>query len=84
MHKEVNRSLTGKIGRVTGAIGPDTLGEVMLPYLGGTSAFFARPFDKTSVYPVGEKVLVIYFEPPQTVYVEELPEELRDAWPGAD
>ncbi|MFF1830563.1 hypothetical protein [Paenarthrobacter sp. NPDC058040] len=77
MHKDVDRSLTGKIGRVTGTIGPDTLGEVMLPFHGGTSAFFARPFDKTSVYPVGEKVLVIYFEPPQTVYVEELPEELR-------
>jgi hypothetical protein len=26
---------------------------------------------------VGEKVLVIYFEPPQTVFVDELPEELR-------
>ena len=49
----------------------------MLPYRGGTSAFHAHPFDKTSVFSVGEKVLVIYFEPPQTVYVEELPEVLR-------
>lgn len=82
MHREVNRSLTGKIGRVTGKIGPGTLGEVMLPYMGGTSAFFALPFDKSSEYQVGEKVLVIYFEPPQTVYVEELPAELRESWPG--
>jgi hypothetical protein len=78
MHKEFNRSLTGKIGRVTGTIAPGTIGEVMLPFHGGTSAFFAHPFDKTSVYPVGEKVLVIHFEPPQTVYVEELPDVLKD------
>lgn len=77
MHKEVNRSLTGKIGRVTGRIGPGTIGEVMLPYHGGTSAFFAHPFDGASEFPVGDKVLVIYFEPPQTVYVDELPEMLK-------
>jgi hypothetical protein len=49
----------------------------MLPYLGGTSAFHAHPFDKTSVFAVGDEVLVIYFEPPQTVYVDELPEVLQ-------
>jgi hypothetical protein len=77
MHRNANHSLTGKIGRVTGRIGPGTIGEVMLPFRGGTSAFHAHPFDKTSVFPVGEKVLVIYFEPPQTVYVDELPDILR-------
>ena len=77
MRKDVDRSLTGKIGRVTGRIGPGTIGEVMLPYLGGTMAFHAHPFDKTSVYAVGDEVLVIYFDPPQTVYVDELPEVLR-------
>jgi hypothetical protein len=77
MHRDVDRSLTGKIARVTGRIGPGTIGEVMLPYLGGTSAFHAHPFDKSSVYAVGEEVLVIYFEPPQTVYVEELPDVLK-------
>jgi hypothetical protein len=77
MHKDVDRSLTGKIGRVTGRIGPGTIGEVMLPYLGGTMAFHAHPFVKASVFAVGEEVLVIYFEPPQTVYVEELPEVLK-------
>jgi hypothetical protein len=45
MHRDVDRSLTGKIGRVTGRIGPGTIGEVMLPYLGGTNAFHAHPFD---------------------------------------
>ena len=77
MRRDVDRSLTGKIGRVTGRIGPGTIGEVMLPYLGGIMAFHAHPFDKASVIPVGEEVLVIYFEPPQTVYVEELPEILK-------
>lgn len=79
MHKNVDRSLTGKIGRVTGRIGPGTVGEVMLPFHGGTSAFHAHPFDKTSVFDVGVKVLVIYYEPPQTVFVEGLPDMLNEA-----
>ncbi|MDQ0634982.1 hypothetical protein QFZ40_002891 [Arthrobacter pascens] len=83
MHRDVDRSLTGQIGRVTGRIGPGTIGEVMLPYLGGTNAFHAHPFDKTSVFRVGDEVLVIYFEPPQTVYVDELPEVLKHGGPGS-
>ncbi|MCA4135561.1 hypothetical protein [Arthrobacter sp. M4] len=78
MHRNVDTSLTGRIGRVTGRIGPGTIGEVMLPYRGGTSAFHAYPYDKVSEYAVGEKVMVIYFEPPQTVFVEELPDVLRE------
>ncbi|BCW19051.1 hypothetical protein NtRootA9_17590 [Arthrobacter sp. NtRootA9] len=77
MHRNADRSLTGKIGRVTGRIAPGTIGEVMLPYLGGTMAFHAHPFDKASSFAVGDEVLVIFFEPPQTVFVEELPEVLR-------
>lgn len=77
MHRNADRSLTGKIGRVTGRIAPGTIGEVMLPYLGGTMAFHAHPFDRVSSFAVGDEVLVIYFEPPQTVFVEELPEVLR-------
>jgi len=77
MHKEVDRSLTGRIGRVTGRIGPGTIGEVMLPYLGGIMAFHAYPYDKTSGFEVGEEVLVIYYDPPQTVYVDQLPDVLK-------
>lgn len=77
MRRDFDRSLTGKIGRVTGTIGPETLGEVMLAFQGGTNAFMARPYDGTSFYPVGERVLVMYFEPPQTVFVEELPSFLK-------
>jgi hypothetical protein len=40
-------------------------------------AFHAHPFDKTSGFDVGDEVLVIYFEPPQTVYVDALPDVLR-------
>jgi hypothetical protein len=79
MHKEVDKSLTGKIGRVTGRIGPGTVGEVMLPFHGGTSAFHAHPFDKRSVFNVGDEVLVIYYEPPGTVFVDELPDVLKAA-----
>lgn len=77
MHKEVDRSLTGKIGRVTGRIGPGTIGEVMLPYLGGIMAFHAYPYDNSSGFAVGEEVLVIYYDPPQTVYVDQLPDVLK-------
>ena len=48
MRRNVDRSLTGKIGRVTGLVGPGTIGEVMLPYLGGIMAFHAHPYDKKS------------------------------------
>ncbi len=77
MPRNVDRSLTGRIGRDSGRVGPGTLGEVMLPFRGGISAFHAHPFDKVCSFAVGEEVLVIYYEPPQTVYVDELPEVLR-------
>ncbi|KNH17902.1 hypothetical protein ACU18_08975 [Arthrobacter sp. ZBG10] len=69
--------MTGRIGRVSGRIGPGTIGEVMLSYRGGTAAFHAHPFDGVSGFAVGDEVLVIYFDPPQTVYVDELPDVLR-------
>ncbi|WP_107503863.1 hypothetical protein [Arthrobacter sp. ERGS1:01] len=75
--KDMDRSLTGKVGRVSGLIGPGTVGEVMVPFHGGTNAFHAHPYDKTSSFPVGERVLVMYFEPPNTVYVDPLPEFLK-------
>ncbi|WP_346960697.1 hypothetical protein [uncultured Arthrobacter sp.] len=77
MPRNVDRSLTGRIGRVTGRVAPGTIGEVMLPFRGGISAFHAHPFDKESVFAVGDEVLVIYYDPPQTVYVDELPDVLR-------
>lgn len=78
MRRDMDRSLTGKIGRVTGEVGPGTLGEVMLEVRGGTAAYLARPYDGSSVFAVGGRVLVMYLDPPQMVYVEALPEFLAD------
>ena len=67
MHKDVDRSLTGRMGPVTGRIAPGTIGEVLLPFRGGTSAFHAHPFDKTSVFTGGRGGPATDYEPPQTV-----------------
>ncbi|PZS27131.1 MAG: hypothetical protein DLM59_16980 [Pseudonocardiales bacterium] len=68
--------MIGTIGRVTGTIEPGAVGEVMLPFDGGTSAFHAFAVDGTSTFAVGAKVLVVDFQPPQAVYVDQLPDFL--------
>ena len=68
-----NADLIGKIGRVTGRVAPGEVGEVMLPLRGGTNAYHAHPADGVTVIPVGEKVLVVEFRSPQTVFVDPLP-----------
>ena len=65
--------LVGKIGRVTGRVAPGEVGEVLIAVRGGTSAYHAYPADGTSVVPIGEKVLVVEFRPPQSVLVDPLP-----------
>ena len=72
-----SNDLIGKVARVTGRIAPGETGEVMIAFRGGTSAFHAHPADGATVYPVGDKVLVIEFRSPQTVFVDTLPEFLR-------
>ncbi len=72
-----SNDLIGKIGRVTGRIAPGETGEVMIAFRGGTTAFHAHPADGVTSYPVGEKVLVVEFRSPQTVFVDALPEFLR-------
>lgn len=66
-------SMVGKVGRVTGKIAQGEIGEVMLPVGGGTSAFHAYAMDGRTTFPVGARVLVVDYRPPQAVYVEELP-----------
>ncbi len=68
--------MVGKIGRVTGTIKPGQVGEVMISIGGGTSAFHAFAVDGISTFPVGAQVLVIDYRPPQSVFVEALPEFL--------
>ena len=62
--------MIGSRGRVTGAVGPGLIGEVLLSVRGGTEAFYAYPAEPDASIPVGTPVLVVDFESPRTVYVE--------------
>ncbi|WP_326569620.1 hypothetical protein VSH64_00765 [Amycolatopsis rhabdoformis] len=62
--------MIGSRGRVTGAVGPGLIGEVLLSVRGGTEAFYAYAADSEAGFPIGTQVLVVDFEPPRTVYVE--------------
>jgi len=59
----------GLVGLVTGRVGPDTIGEVMVAIRGGIEAFYARPATDDDVLAIGDKALVVIYEPPRTVYV---------------
>jgi hypothetical protein len=61
--------MVGKVGRVTGLVGPGTVGEVMLPVRGGSEAFYAYPADGVETLPSGTRVVVVDYEPPRTVTV---------------
>jgi hypothetical protein len=64
-----DQTMEGKIGRVTGRIGPGTLGEVMVPIRGGTEAFHAYASDGDDTIAVGARVVVVEYLPPRTVVV---------------
>jgi hypothetical protein len=61
--------IVGKIGRVTGGVGPGTVGEVVLPVRGGTEAFFAYAAEDGESIEAGARVIVLEYEPPRTVMV---------------
>ncbi len=63
--------LVGRIGRVTGTVGPGRVGEVMVPIRGGTEAFHARAADPQSTLPVGTRIVVVEYHPPRTVLVSD-------------
>ena len=46
-----DQQLVGKVGRVTGRIGPDRIGEVMVPVRGGTEAYHAYSADDEEIAP---------------------------------
>jgi hypothetical protein len=77
VRQETSSDLVGKIGRVTGPVTPDGIGEVMISIRGGTSAYHAYPADGVRSFAVGSKVLVVDYRPPQSVLVDELPEFLQ-------
>ncbi len=67
-----DQQVVGKMGRVTGRIGPDRLGEVMIPIRGGTEAFHAYAVDRTDEIVVGHEVVVVEYHPPRTVVVTSI------------
>jgi len=61
--------MIGKIGRVTGTVGPGKLGEVMVPIRGGTEHFHAYASDGDDTITTGTRVVVVEYFPPRTVVV---------------
>ena len=58
-----------QIGRVTGRIAPGEIGEVRIPYRGGTETFHAYSWEDGEVIEVGTEVVVIERVGPRTVKV---------------
>ena len=67
-----DQQVVGKTGRVTGRIGPERLGEVMIPIRGGTEAFHAYAADGDDVLPTGTRIVVVEYLPPRTVIVTKM------------
>lgn len=61
--------MVGRIGRVTGAVTPGHLGEVMIPIRGGSEAFHAYGMDPEDSIVKGSRVVVVEYYPPRTVVV---------------
>ena len=61
--------MVGKMGRVTGTIGPGHLGEVMVQVRGGSEAFHAYAADADDTIARGSRVVVVEYYPPRTVVV---------------
>ncbi len=67
-----DQKMIGKVGRVTGTIAPQKLGEVMVPIRGGSEAFHAYSSDPNDVIPTGTRVVVVEYFAPRTVVVSQL------------
>ena len=67
-----DQQVIGKVGRVTGTIGPERVGEVMIPIRGGSEAFNAYAADTKDTISTGTRVVVIEYFPPRTVVVSPL------------
>ena len=67
----VTDEVVGKVGRVTGMVGPGRVGEIMLAVRGGSEHFHAYPVDRDATLSVGTRVVVIEYHPPRTVIVAE-------------
>ena len=64
-----DQQMVGKVGRVTGDIGPGRVGEVMVAIRGGSEAFNAHSADPEESIGRGTRVVVVEYFPPRTVVV---------------
>jgi hypothetical protein len=67
-----DHQMVGKVGRVTGTIGPGQIGEVMVPIRGGSEAFHAYASDAEETMTTGSRIVVVEYYPPRTVVVARL------------
>ena len=67
-----DQQVIGKVGRVTGTVGPGRVGEVMIPIRGGSEAFNAYAAETQDTISTGTRVVVVEYFPPRTVVVSPL------------
>lgn len=67
-----DHQMVGKIGRVTGTVGPGQIGEVMVPIRGGSEAFHAYASDGDETLATGTRIVVVDYYPPRTVVVARM------------
>ncbi len=65
----LEQEMVGRVGRVTGAVTPGHLGEVMIAVRGGSEAFHAYGSDPAETIGKGTRVVVVEYFPPRTVVV---------------
>ena len=65
----VEEEMIGRVGRVTAALTPGHLGEVMIAVRGGSEAFHAYASDPAETIGKGTRVVVVEYFPPRTVVV---------------
>jgi hypothetical protein len=64
--------MIGRQGRVTGRIAPGLVGEVIVEIRGGSEAFHAYAMIPGTEIPKDALVVVVEYQAPRTVYVEQL------------
>ena len=64
-----DQQMVGKMARVTGRIAPGHMGEVLVEVRGGVEAFLAHASDNDEVIERQERVVIVEYFPPRTVYV---------------
>ena len=64
--------MVGKMGRVSSAIKPKVVGEVMVPVRGGTEHFHAYAADDDDHIEKGARIVVVEYHPPRTVIVTRM------------